>query len=74
MLYIMDIYAASEDPISGVSSESLSKAVIEKGGKNVRHLNGDDMVSTVLGELKENFGLLERRLLRSFGERFDCPN
>jgi len=54
MLYIMDIYAASEDPISGVSSESLSKAVIEKGGKNVRHLNGDDMVSTVLGELKEN--------------------
>ncbi|MGB3728221.1 MAG: cyanophycin synthetase, partial [Thermodesulfobacteriota bacterium] len=54
MLYIMDIYAASEDPISGVSSESLSKAVIEKGGKIVRHLNGDDMVSTVLGELKEN--------------------
>lgn len=54
MLYIMDIYAASEDPISGVSSESLSKAVVEKGGKNVRHLNGEDMLSTVLGELKEN--------------------
>lgn len=53
MLYIMDIYAASEDPISGVSSETLSKAVIEKGSKNVRHLNGDDMLTILLEELKE---------------------
>ncbi|GJM16073.1 MAG: UDP-N-acetylmuramate--L-alanine ligase [Thermodesulfobacteriota bacterium] len=53
MLYIMDIYAASEDPISGVSSETLSKAVIEKGGKNVRHLNGEKILSAVLKELKE---------------------
>lgn len=53
MLYIMDIYAASEDPISGVSSEALSKSVIEKGGKSVTHLTGDDMMSKVLAELKE---------------------
>ena len=53
MLYIMDIYAASEDPVSGVSSETLSKAVIEKGGKNVRHLIDDDMLTIVLEELKE---------------------
>lgn len=53
MLYIMDIYAASEDPIEGVSSEILCESVSDKGGKNVRHLNGDDMVSEVLSELKK---------------------
>lgn len=58
MLYIMDIYAASEDPISGVSSQTLSKAVIEKGGKNVTHLSGDHMMSKVLSELKEGDVLL----------------
>lgn len=53
MLYIMDIYAASEDPIEGVSSKTLCQSVIDKGGNSVRHLNGDDMVSEVLGELEE---------------------
>ncbi len=54
MLYIMDIYAASEEPIDGVSSEILCQSVIEKGGKNVRYLNGEDMLSTVLDDLKQN--------------------
>ena len=54
ILYIMDIYAASEDPITGVSSELLCKSVIENGGKNVRYLNGDDMLSEVVEELKED--------------------
>ncbi|MEX0999283.1 MAG: UDP-N-acetylmuramate--L-alanine ligase [Thermodesulfobacteriota bacterium] len=54
MLYIMDIYAASEDPIDGVSSEILCQSVIDKGGKNVRYLNGEDMLSTVLADLKQN--------------------
>jgi len=54
MLYIMDIYAASEDPIEGVSSELLCQSVIDKGGKNVRYLNGEDMLSTVLDDLKQN--------------------
>ncbi len=54
MLYIMDIYAASEDPIDGVSSEILCQSVIDKGGKNVRYLNGEDMLSTVLDDLKQN--------------------
>lgn len=53
MLYIMNIYAASEDPIEGVSSETLCRSVMDNGGKNVRHLNGDDMVSQVMSELKE---------------------
>ncbi|MEK6223746.1 MAG: UDP-N-acetylmuramate--L-alanine ligase, partial [Thermodesulfobacteriales bacterium] len=54
ILYIMDIYAASEDPIEGVSSELLCQSVIDKGGKNVRYLNGEDMLSTVLDDLKQN--------------------
>jgi UDP-N-acetylmuramate--alanine ligase len=54
MLYIMDIYAANEDPIEGVSSELLCQSVIDKGGNNVRYLNGEDMLSTVLDDLKQN--------------------
>lgn len=54
MLYIMDIYAASEDPIDGISSESLCQSVIDNGGKNVRYLKGDDMLLKVLEELKED--------------------
>jgi UDP-N-acetylmuramate--alanine ligase len=54
MLYIMNIYAASEDPIEGVSSELLCQSVIDKGGNNVRYLNGEDMLSTVLDDLKQN--------------------
>jgi len=53
MLYIMDIYAASEDPIDGVSSELLCRSVVDKGGENVRYLNGGDMLAEVVGELKE---------------------
>jgi UDP-N-acetylmuramate--alanine ligase len=71
MLYIMDIYAASEDPIEGVSSDILCRSVADKGAKNVRHLNGDDMLSVVLSELKEDDVLLTLGAgnVWAFGER-----
>ena len=54
MLYIMDIYAAGEDPIDGITSENLFQSVKEKGHNSVQYLNGDDMVSTVLDELRQD--------------------
>jgi UDP-N-acetylmuramate--alanine ligase len=48
-LYLLDIYAASEDPIEGVSSEKLYDALKESGHKDVTYINGSQsVVSTVL--------------------------
>jgi len=71
MLFIMDIYAASEDPIEGVSSEILCRSVADKGATNVKYLNGDDMLSVVLSELKEDDILLTLGAgnVWAFGER-----
>ena len=53
-LYLLDIYAASEDPIEGVSSESLFKAIKSAGFDNVTYINGTgNVVEMVLKELRE---------------------
>ncbi|MEM7009339.1 MAG: UDP-N-acetylmuramate--L-alanine ligase [Thermodesulfobacteriota bacterium] len=54
MLYIMDIYAASEDPVDGISSENLVQSISKKGQKNVHYLNGDKMLKTVVDNLKSD--------------------
>ena len=36
-LFVLDIYAASEKPIEGVSGEALAAQISEKGGKVVRY-------------------------------------
>ena len=36
-LFVLDIYAASEKPIEGVSGEALASAIREKGGKEARY-------------------------------------
>ncbi len=52
-LYLMDIYAAGEQPIEGINSESLLKITIEKGLKNGRHIsNRENMRNELLNELK----------------------
>jgi UDP-N-acetylmuramate--alanine ligase len=53
VLFLMDIYPAGEEPISGVSSKSLYESVKERGHKNVFYSNGsDNLVSSVLDTLK----------------------
>ena len=37
MLVLMDIYAASEAPIAGITSEALAKSIREAGHKNVHY-------------------------------------
>jgi UDP-N-acetylmuramate--alanine ligase len=36
-LFVLDIYAASEKPIEGISGESLAQAIREKGGRNAQY-------------------------------------
>ncbi len=37
-LHILDIYAASEQPIEGITGESLARAVAQRSGKKVRYI------------------------------------
>jgi UDP-N-acetylmuramate--alanine ligase len=36
-LFVLDIYAASEKPIEGISGEALARAIREKGGRNAEY-------------------------------------
>ncbi len=37
-LFVLDIYAASEKPIEGISGEALARTVREKGGRNAQYV------------------------------------
>ncbi|MFZ0275996.1 MAG: UDP-N-acetylmuramate--L-alanine ligase [Candidatus Sulfotelmatobacter sp.] len=37
-LFVLDIYAASEKPIEGVSGEALARVIREKGGRSARYV------------------------------------
>ena len=53
VLMITDIYAASEDPIPGVSAESLVEAVQRYGHKDARYVGSvDDAVQALLKEVR----------------------
>src|ERR1700756_3690217 len=38
-LFVLDIYAASEKPIEGISGEALARAIRDKGGANVQYVS-----------------------------------
>src|SRR5271154_2823000 len=38
-LFVLDIYAASEKPIEGISGEALAQAIREKGGRSAEYVN-----------------------------------
>jgi UDP-N-acetylmuramate--alanine ligase len=47
-LFVLDIYAASEKPIEGISGEALATTVREKGGLNAQYASSfGDAVSSV---------------------------
>jgi UDP-N-acetylmuramate--alanine ligase len=53
VLLISDIYAASEDPIPGITSEALTEAVKRYGHKNVFHVGSlDNAVKALLSEAR----------------------
>jgi UDP-N-acetylmuramate--alanine ligase len=54
VVLVSDIYAASEDPIEGVTAETLVDAIHRYGHKDVRHVGPlDDAVRAALEELRE---------------------
>ncbi|HLM55278.1 MAG TPA: cyanophycin synthetase, partial [Pyrinomonadaceae bacterium] len=53
VLMITDIYAASEDPIPGISAESLVEAVHRYGHKDARYVGSvDDAVRALMDEVR----------------------
>jgi UDP-N-acetylmuramate--alanine ligase len=52
-LYLMDIYAASEVPIEGISSETLLEKMKSVGVENVTHIScREELVKRALGDLE----------------------
>ncbi|HKG15022.1 MAG TPA: UDP-N-acetylmuramate--L-alanine ligase [Pyrinomonadaceae bacterium] len=55
VLMVTDIYAASEDPIEGVSGESVVEAVSRFGHKDARHVGSvEDATQALSSEVHEN--------------------
>jgi UDP-N-acetylmuramate--alanine ligase len=53
-LFVADIYAASEDPIEGVSAESLTSAIKSYGHKNATYVGKlEESATTVLEHLRD---------------------
>jgi UDP-N-acetylmuramate--alanine ligase len=50
LVVVMDIYAASEDPIPGVSARALADGIRQKGHRNVTYLPDRPSVLAWLGE------------------------
>jgi UDP-N-acetylmuramate--alanine ligase len=50
-LIVTDIYAASEEPIPGITAENLCMAIREKGLKEARHISGFDQIVERLLEI-----------------------
>jgi len=51
VLIVTDIYAASEEPIPGITSENLCMAIREKGSKDARHISSFDQIVERLLEI-----------------------
>lgn len=49
-LIVTDIYAASEDPIPGVSGEMLANTIRETTGQDVKYMSGFDKIEQYLEE------------------------
>lgn len=51
IILVTDIYAASEEPLPGVTSENLCMAIREKGLKDARHISSFDQIVERLLEI-----------------------
>jgi UDP-N-acetylmuramate--alanine ligase len=53
-LFVLDIYAASEKPIEGISGEALARTIREKGGRSAEYASSfADAVSSVAAAAKD---------------------
>ena len=58
VLFITEIYAASESPISGVSGESLSSAIRDHGQRNVHYRQTQEELKAELPDFARNGDLI----------------
>jgi UDP-N-acetylmuramate--alanine ligase len=52
-LFVLDIYAASEKPIEGISAEALAGTIREKGGRNARYVSSFAEAVSSVAELAQ---------------------
>ena len=53
-LFVLDIYAASEKPIEGISGEALARQIAEKGGKPAQYVSSaSEAVASVTAAARE---------------------
>jgi UDP-N-acetylmuramate--alanine ligase len=53
-LFVLDIYAASEKPIEGISGDELARAIREKGGRSAQYVGSfADAVGAVAAEAED---------------------
>ena len=58
LLYVMDIYAASEDPIPGVDAERLVRSIREHGHKRVAHQGDKEQLTDLVASSIEKGDLV----------------
>jgi len=55
VVYVCDIYEASEAPIPGVTAEALAKAIVESGHPNTRYVADKDKAASIIAtDIQEN--------------------
>jgi UDP-N-acetylmuramate--alanine ligase len=55
VLYVLDIYAASEQPIAGITAEVLTENIKQYGHKNVNYIGDiETAAESVVENLQEN--------------------
>ena len=58
-LFVLDIYAASEKPVEGISGEALAATIREKGGLNAKYVSSfQDAVSSAAAVAQDGDMLL----------------
>ncbi len=58
VLYVMDVYAAGEQPIDGVDSKSLAQTITEHGHNDVRYVSSRDELMQQLREMLDGDDLV----------------
>jgi UDP-N-acetylmuramate--alanine ligase len=59
VLALMDIYAANEPPVPGITSEALAKSIREAGHKNVNYFRSmQDAIEFLLREARPGDAIL----------------
>ena len=53
-LFVLDIYAASEKPIDGISGEGLARMIREKGGRNAEYVSSFSEAANAVSAVAEN--------------------